>query len=283
MPMSSNRWRSVYESFVIFFVNGGIFYTFFGGLVLLVIAARATKTDLVLGISFGRIELIWFFALVAMLVIGRFLGWGNIAESKRLESKLKPIKRGSVPKSSNRWRSAYESFAIVFVNGGGFYIFFGGLVLLVIAASATKAHSVLGISFGRIGGIWFFGFVGLVVLGSILGWEELAEHKRLEGKLKPIPARLGVSATELRPIDWVGSIQVPKLFIAGSVDQYTTLAESTQMFDAACQPKALWVVNGAGHEDAYRVAPGQYEQRVLGFFSQYLKHDSEQNTTKPPA
>lgn len=189
MPMSSNRWRSVYESFVIFFVNGGIFYTFFGGLVLLVIAARATKTDLVLGISFGRIELIWFFALVAMLVIGRFLGWGNIAERKRLESKLKPIERGSVPKSSNRWRSAYESFAIVFVNGGGFYIFFGGLVLLVIAASATKAHSVLGISFGRIGGIWFFGFVGLVVLGSILGWEELAEHKRLEGKLKPIPAR----------------------------------------------------------------------------------------------
>jgi alpha-beta hydrolase superfamily lysophospholipase len=95
----------------------------------------------------------------------------------------------------------------------------------------------------------------------------------LTWQLKP---RLGVSAADLQPIDKVGSIQVPKLFIAGSVDQYTTLTESRQMFDAACEPKALWVVNGAGHEDLYRLVPGEYEQRVLNFFSQYLQHDSEQ-------
>jgi len=102
----------------------------------------------------------------------------------------------------------------------------------------------------------------------------------LTWQLKP---RLGVSAAELRPIDKVGSIQVPKLFIAGSDDQYTTLTESRQMFDAAVEPKALWVLNGVGHEDSYRLASRDYEQRVLDFFSQYFKHDSEQTIATPPA
>jgi alpha-beta hydrolase superfamily lysophospholipase len=102
----------------------------------------------------------------------------------------------------------------------------------------------------------------------------------LTWQLKP---RLGVSAAELRPIDRVGRIQVPKLLIAGSDDQYTTLAESRQMFDAASEPKALWVVNGAGHEDLYRLVRNEYEKRVLAFFSQYLNRDSRQGVTTLPA
>ena len=190
MPMSSNRWRSVYESFVIFFVNGGIFYTFFGGLVLLVIAANATHTHLVLGISFGRIELIWFFALVAMFVIGRFLGWGNIAERKRLESKLKPSEpNSSMPKSSNRWRRANESFAIFMESRAAFPIFLGGMISLAVAHKLTRGGSIFGISIVHIIAVWFVTFVGLILIGGFLGWEEIVERKRVEGKLKPIPAR----------------------------------------------------------------------------------------------
>ncbi len=89
----------------------------------------------------------------------------------------------------------------------------------------------------------------------------------LTWQLKP---RLGVSAAELRPIDKVAHLSAPKLFIAGSADKYTTLAESRQMFEAASEPKALWVVNGAGHQDLYRLVGVEYEQRVLDFFSHYL-------------
>ncbi len=73
----------------------------------------------------------------------------------------------------------------------------------------------------------------------------------LTWQLRP---RLGISANALRPIDRVGSIRIPKLFIAGAEDQYTTLEESRQVFAAASEPKALWVVSGAKHEDLCRFA-----------------------------
>jgi fermentation-respiration switch protein FrsA (DUF1100 family) len=95
--------------------------------------------------------------------------------------------------------------------------------------------------------------------------------------------RLGVSAGALRPIDRVGSIPIPKLFIAGSEDQYTTLEESRQMFALAGEPKALWVVGGATHEDLCRFAGKEYEQRILDFLGQNLNGSSKPISTTPPA
>ena len=90
----------------------------------------------------------------------------------------------------------------------------------------------------------------------------------LSWQLKP---RLGIDADVLRPIDKVGKVSVPKLFIVGAEDQHTTLEESRRMFDAASEPKELWVVNGARHVDLYPLARREYEQRVLGFFEEHLK------------
>ena len=90
----------------------------------------------------------------------------------------------------------------------------------------------------------------------------------LTSQLKP---RLGIDADALRPIDKVGNIHAPKLFIVGAEDQHTTLEESREMFKVAGEPKELWVVNGAKHVDLYQVAGQEYEQRVLGFFAQHLR------------
>ena len=95
------------------------------------------------------------------------------------------------------------------------------------------------------------------VLAPLLTWQ-----------LKP---RLGIDADALRPIDKVGSIRVPKLFVVGAEDQHTTLEESREMFEVAGEPKELWVVNGAKHVDLHQVARQEYEQRVLSFFAQHLK------------
>lgn len=89
----------------------------------------------------------------------------------------------------------------------------------------------------------------------------------LAWQLRP---RLGVSASELRPIDKVGQISAAKLFIAGSEDKYTPLNESRELFESARNPKEFWIVNGAGHEDLYRIEGDEYERRVLDFFSRYL-------------
>ena len=78
--------------------------------------------------------------------------------------------------------------------------------------------------------------------------------------------RLGVSTDALRPIDQVGKVSVPKLFIAGADDQYTTLDESKRLFEAAAAPKELWVVEHAAHVDLHQVAGAEYEKKILDFF-----------------
>lgn len=83
--------------------------------------------------------------------------------------------------------------------------------------------------------------------------------------------RLGVSTDALRPIDHVGKIIAPKLFIAGAEDQHTTIEESRQLFGAAAEPKELWVIEGAKHEDLHSIVREEYEHRISNFFGQYLK------------
>jgi pimeloyl-ACP methyl ester carboxylesterase len=82
--------------------------------------------------------------------------------------------------------------------------------------------------------------------------------------------RLGFSPSELRPIDRVGSIRIPKLFLAGAADRYTPIRESEQLFAAAAQPKELVEFEGAGHVDLYGFAPRQYEEAVVHFLANAL-------------
>lgn len=95
------------------------------------------------------------------------------------------------------------------------------------------------------------------ILAPLLTWQ-----------LKP---RLGISAGEMRPIDYVGANNLPKLFIAGANDEHTTLEESNQLFAAASEPKELWIVPNAKHVDFYPLVKEEYEQRVLLFFKKHLR------------
>lgn len=77
--------------------------------------------------------------------------------------------------------------------------------------------------------------------------------------------RWGIDASDLRPVDAVARIRVPLLLIAGAADQRTTPADAQRLFAAAPEPKELWMVPGAGHVDFHRVAPDEYEARLLRF------------------
>ena len=83
--------------------------------------------------------------------------------------------------------------------------------------------------------------------------------------------RLGLSTDQLRPITRIGNIKAPKLIIAGSEDKHTLLSESQQMYKSAQEPKELWIVNGAQHQDIYRFAKQDYELHILKFFETNLK------------
>jgi fermentation-respiration switch protein FrsA (DUF1100 family) len=83
--------------------------------------------------------------------------------------------------------------------------------------------------------------------------------------------RAGIEKEALRPIDRVGAIKAPKLFIAGAKDQHTKLDESREIFAAASEPKELWVVEAAAHVDVHQIAEEEYERRILDFFEKRLR------------
>jgi fermentation-respiration switch protein FrsA (DUF1100 family) len=85
-----------------------------------------------------------------------------------------------------------------------------------------------------------------------------------------IPIRLGFSAAQLRPVDHVGNLRMPKLFIFGAADRSTTLEESLQLFSRAAEPKQKWSIDGAGHEDLDAFAGDEYRARILQFLSAAL-------------
>jgi pimeloyl-ACP methyl ester carboxylesterase len=86
---------------------------------------------------------------------------------------------------------------------------------------------------------------------------------------KQFPLRAGIDDRAMRPIMRVGSIRVPKLFIAGAKDRHTRIDESRALFEAASEPKELWVVDAA-HVNVHEVARDEYEQRVLRLFGESL-------------
>lgn len=83
--------------------------------------------------------------------------------------------------------------------------------------------------------------------------------------------RLGVSPDDLRPVDRIADVRYPVLIVGGTQDQHTTLDDTRQLFAAAKDPKELWLIDGAVHQDFARAAPDAYRTRILAFFARTLR------------
>src|SRR5215510_6591866 len=83
--------------------------------------------------------------------------------------------------------------------------------------------------------------------------------------------RLHLAPRHLEPIRSIARLGSPVLVVAGSRDQHTTLAESEELYRAGIQPKRLWVLNGARHQDFLAVDPAGYASEVIGFLREYLR------------
>ncbi|MHC5211129.1 MAG: alpha/beta hydrolase [Planctomycetota bacterium] len=121
-----------------------------------------------------------------------------------------------------------------------------------------------------------------VVLESVFATLRDAMASRMLHFLGPLGAPLtplletaagalrGVSPDEVRPIDRIGELDAPLLLMHGSEDRSTPLRQARALYDAARGSKILWEVPGAGHVDLFRVAPEEWERRVLGFLREHL-------------
>jgi len=74
--------------------------------------------------------------------------------------------------------------------------------------------------------------------------------------------------------------------IHGGADKYIRPEMAQELFAKAGQPKELWIVDGAKHNQALNVANGEYKRRVCAFFDEHLAQgiaeaDSIQDQTYP--
>ena len=119
------------------------------------------------------------------------------------------------------------------------------------------------------------GLIGVSMGGAaaLLGTRPFGRLNRFMAPLviQGVSSETGVSEDALRPIDRVGLVEAPLLMIAGTRDRYTPLAESRDLFSHAREPKELWELDGAGHENLHAFVGNVYEHRVAAFFARYLR------------
>jgi dipeptidyl aminopeptidase/acylaminoacyl peptidase len=83
--------------------------------------------------------------------------------------------------------------------------------------------------------------------------------------------RLGCSTGRIAPVDHVGELACPVMIIGGAADTRVWSDDTRRLFAAAREPKSLWFIPGAEHEDLQAFAPAEYQRRVLGFIEGYLR------------
>src|SRR5262245_46674030 len=107
---------------------------------------------------------------------------------------------------------------------------------------------------------------------AVLGPAGAAVAPPVAGLFKLVlPPFLGVSASDLRPIDRIAQVRAPVLVAGGMLDDRTSIVETRRMFARANEPKQLWVVPRARHYDLEGFAPDEYRSHVLAFMLATLR------------
>ena len=86
-------------------------------------------------------------------------------------------------------------------------------------------------------------------------------------QLKP---RLGVSPSQLCPINHIHNVGCPVLVASGDCDDLTTLAETQRLYQTAQEPKQLAIFKGAAHNDLLTYDRDKY-QEIVAFLDAHLR------------
>ncbi len=96
--------------------------------------------------------------------------------------------------------------------------------------------------------------------------------------------RAGYRFREVEPLREVARIApCPLLLIHGTRDLTTSPQESVRLYEAAGEPKELWLVEGAGHCGAYFEDRDFYCRRISAFFEAHLGEQDEEMPDSLPS
>ncbi|MEM6328095.1 MAG: alpha/beta fold hydrolase [Bacteroidota bacterium] len=83
--------------------------------------------------------------------------------------------------------------------------------------------------------------------------------------------RLGVSPDRLQPAEAVRQITAPILIAGGTEDAHASAEEVRRIHAHAPEPKALWMVEGAAHQDLHAFDAAAYRAAVLPWLDDTLR------------
>ncbi len=187
-------------------------------------------------------------------------------------------------------RSAYSVLLIDFQATGetaGDHITFGwkesrdvlAAIDFIRQADPTAPVAIIGSSLGGVAALLATPplRIDALVLEEVYPTIEIATRNRMENylgvfgrKLTPfllnqLQWRLGLSASQLRPVDHIKNVDCPMFIISGENDRNTRPTDIRMLVKRARNPKEVWFVPNAGHVDLHRAAQQEYETRVLTF------------------
>ncbi|MBI5215757.1 MAG: alpha/beta fold hydrolase [Ignavibacteriae bacterium] len=78
-------------------------------------------------------------------------------------------------------------------------------------------------------------------------------------------------ANDVSPLESLKNIRIPFLFIYGTEDHLINHQYTIKLYNNANQPKELFPIEGAKHNDTWQVAGAKYETMILTFLEKYLR------------
>lgn len=76
---------------------------------------------------------------------------------------------------------------------------------------------------------------------------------------------------EVSPLSAVSKIHAPIFFIHGIDDRFIRYQYSQELYIAANQPKEVWFLATANHNNVHEIGKKEYEERIVRFFQKYLQ------------
>ncbi|MBE9134558.1 alpha/beta hydrolase, partial [Tychonema sp. LEGE 07196] len=104
---------------------------------------------------------------------------------------------------------------------------------------------------------------GLIVEGSFTSVREMVDFRQRLFWMFPIDFLLTQRFDSLSKVD---RLQMPVLFIHGTADTVVPAQMSKKLFDAAPEPKQLYMVPDGGHNNVAEIGGAEYLQRLSQFW-----------------
>ncbi|MDE3089198.1 MAG: alpha/beta fold hydrolase [Chloroflexota bacterium] len=136
----------------------------------------------------------------------------------------------------------------------------GAIAIATAPLSAMVAGVFTDCTFAELGAIMQTAFAARrfpLWLAPLLGWLTVVIAS----------LRLRANLFSADPIRWVDQIAPrPILIMHAERDEDAPVSQARRLFNAAREPKALWIVPGARHRRIEDIARDEYRRRVLDFF-----------------